>query len=149
MLSTTTFDMTCIKATEGTHLYVKGEVTVRGKTKSVTGHYHLWETGSWHLGRSSQAQWEQNQSAYFPDHWNGSKFVSPSQNFQKEAREAMTVFVNEWARDNAEAFREAERKSLENQVKNARQDKREAEKTLQEASNNLLAALKTLQNFNS
>ena len=149
MLSTTVFESKEITPVDKTHIFLKGETRVRGKTHTTSGHFHLWTDGKWHLGDENKKDWERSQYAYFLDTMKDRHFVvDPTANFKKEAIEAMEAFVNEWTPNNAETIWEAHQRALQQRLDVLREKHQDAKKILMGIGKELGAARFELEQWN-
>ena len=63
--------------TELTHLFVEGEITIRGQTRRFNAHFYLWLDGLCHVGKPEERKtWNDkpcipNGNPYVNTQWNG------------------------------------------------------------------------------
>ena len=88
------------------HIYVTGQMTVRGKTQTASAHFHLWADGRWHLGLETQPAYEQARNL-FVNHPGGTEA------FKAKVIETLTEAVNTYALRNPAILAQAEAEEVE------------------------------------
>lgn len=105
-----------------------GPLTIRGVVYSGSIHMYLWSDGSWHVGpENAKSDYDRRQSLYMSRYdartYTGS-FPTPAA--RKSVEEIVPPLVNEWAKANPEALKDAEIEHVSAEYERARETWHEA-----------------------
>lgn len=106
--------------TDGSHIYVEGSVTVRGKTQRMTMHLHRWSDGQFHLGQENTDKWKQLTNFY------GDSTVA----FRDRAIAEVVPAINAWAATNLNMLDEAQAEHMRNAIANRKKQISEHERAI-------------------